>query len=126
MLGFLLAAEVIAATAVVSEAALIYVARKRNMMISLAMLALEAGLAVGADPDHEATRACRRHVQATGPGDRACASRSASPRSPSRGCSSSKLGAPVSGWRWDLVWAAAAGVVVGARVRYPAARDAGS
>ena len=24
------------------------------------------------------------------------------------------LGAPVSGWRWDLVWAAAAGVVVGA------------
>ena len=45
MLGFLLAAEVIAATAVVSEAALIYVARKRNMMISLVMLALEAGLA---------------------------------------------------------------------------------
>ena len=44
MLGFLLAAEVIAATAVVSEAALIYVARKRNMIISLAMLALEAGL----------------------------------------------------------------------------------
>ena len=45
MLGFLLAAEVIAATAVVSEAALIYVARKRNMIISLIMLALEAGLA---------------------------------------------------------------------------------
>ena len=45
MLGFLLAAEVIAAAAVVSEAALIYVARKRNMIISLVMLALEAGLA---------------------------------------------------------------------------------
>jgi O-antigen/teichoic acid export membrane protein len=45
MLGFLLAAEVIAAAAVVSEAALIYVARKRNMGISLVMLALEAGLA---------------------------------------------------------------------------------
>ena len=45
MLGFLLAAEVIAAAAVVSEAALIYVARKRNMVISLVMLALEAGLA---------------------------------------------------------------------------------
>src|SRR5436190_25111 len=44
-LGFLLTAEVIAATAVVSEAALIYVARKRNMLISLVMLALEAGLA---------------------------------------------------------------------------------
>ena len=47
MLGFLLAAEVIAAAAVVSEAALIYVARTRNMIISLAMLALEAGLAAG-------------------------------------------------------------------------------
>ena len=46
-LSFLLAAEVIAAVAVVSEAALIYVARHRNMAISLAMLALEAGLAVG-------------------------------------------------------------------------------
>ena len=45
MLGFLLAAEVIAATAVVSEAALIYVARTRNMIISLVMLAIEAGLA---------------------------------------------------------------------------------
>src|SRR5207253_3803746 len=45
MLGFLLAAEVIAAAAFVSEAALIYVARTRNMVISLIMLALEAGLA---------------------------------------------------------------------------------
>jgi O-antigen/teichoic acid export membrane protein len=44
-LSFLLAAEVIAAAAVVSEAALIYVARTRNMIISLLMLALEAGLA---------------------------------------------------------------------------------
>ncbi len=45
MLAFLLTAEVIAAIAVVSEAALIYIARKRNMVISLVMLALEAGLA---------------------------------------------------------------------------------
>jgi uncharacterized membrane protein len=29
-----------------------------------------------------------------------------------------KLGAPVSGWRWDLAWAAAAGVAVGAAVRF--------
>ncbi|MCA1653937.1 MAG: oligosaccharide flippase family protein, partial [Sphingomonadales bacterium] len=47
MLGFLLAAEVIAASAVVSEAALIYVDRNRNMAISLIMLAIEAGLAAG-------------------------------------------------------------------------------
>ena len=29
-----------------------------------------------------------------------------------------ELGAPVSGWRWDLAWATAAGIVVGAGVRY--------
>jgi hypothetical protein len=29
-----------------------------------------------------------------------------------------KLGAPVSGWRWDLAWATSAGVVVGAGVHY--------
>src|SRR5206468_12896463 len=42
-LAFLLAAEVVAAAAVVSEAAPIYVARTRNMISSLGMLALEAG-----------------------------------------------------------------------------------
>jgi hypothetical protein len=29
-----------------------------------------------------------------------------------------QLEEPVSGWRWDLVWATAAGVVVGFGVRY--------
>jgi hypothetical protein len=29
-----------------------------------------------------------------------------------------KLGAPVSGWRWDLAWATSAGVVVGTGVHY--------
>lgn len=43
-LGFLLAAEVVAATAVVSESALVYLARHRNLMISLAMIAVQAGL----------------------------------------------------------------------------------
>jgi O-antigen/teichoic acid export membrane protein len=45
-LGFLLVAEVAAATAVVSESALVYMARHRNLMISLAMLALQAVLSV--------------------------------------------------------------------------------
>lgn len=45
-LAFLLAAEVAAATAVVSEAALIYIARHRNMLISLGMLALQAALSL--------------------------------------------------------------------------------
>src|SRR3546814_9676553 len=40
-LAFLLLAEVVAATAVVSEAALVYVARKRNLAISLATIRSE-------------------------------------------------------------------------------------
>src|SRR4029078_4412868 len=47
MLGFLLAAEVIAAGAVGRAGALIYVPRTQNMIISLLMLALEGGLAAG-------------------------------------------------------------------------------
>lgn len=45
-LGLLLAAEVVASPAVVSEAALIYVARLRNWWISLATIALQGGLTV--------------------------------------------------------------------------------
>lgn len=43
-LVFLLIAEVVAATAVVSESALIYMARHRNLIISLSVLALQAAL----------------------------------------------------------------------------------
>jgi O-antigen/teichoic acid export membrane protein len=45
-LAFLLAAEVVAAMAVVSEAALIYVARFRNLVISIATIGLQALLTV--------------------------------------------------------------------------------
>jgi len=41
-LAFLLAAEVVAATAAVSEGALVYVARHRNLLISLFMLSTQA------------------------------------------------------------------------------------
>jgi len=44
VLALLLAAEVLAATAVVSEAALVYIARHRNLEISLAAIALQVGL----------------------------------------------------------------------------------
>lgn len=40
-LGFLLAAEVVAATAVVSEAALVYIARLRNLLISVSTLVVQ-------------------------------------------------------------------------------------
>src|SRR5689334_1829436 len=116
MVSFLLAAEVIAAAAVVSEAALIYVARKRNMAISLAMLALEAGLAAAlilAMRDEGLPVAW----QATGPAIALCVALGFASISKSW-LLRRQLGEPVGGWRWDLAWATAAGVVVGATLRY--------
>jgi O-antigen/teichoic acid export membrane protein len=46
-LAFLLAAEVAAATAVVSESALVYMARHRNLLISMGMLAVQILVSVG-------------------------------------------------------------------------------
>ena len=115
-LSFLLAAEVIAAAAVVSEAALIYVARTRNMVISLIMLAIEAGLAAAlilVMRDEGFPPA----FQATGPAIALCVALAFASITKSR-LLSKKLGEPVSGWRWDLAWATASGAVVGAGVRY--------
>jgi O-antigen/teichoic acid export membrane protein len=116
MLSFLLAAEVVAAAAVISESALIYVARTRNMIISLIMLAFEAALAVGLilamrDEGLPLT------YQATGPAIALCLALAFASIAKSR-LLSKTLGAPVSGWRWDLAWMGAAGAAVGAAVRY--------
>ena len=114
-LGFLLAAEVIVAAAVVSEAALIYVDRHRNMVISLIMLALEAGLAaaliivmrdIGWDEAH----------QATGPAIALCIALAFASITKSL-LLARNLGARVSGWRRDILFALAAGLVVGIPVR---------
>ena len=114
-LGFLLAAEVIAATAVVSEAALIYVDRHRNMAISLVMLAIEAGLAaaliiamrnIGWDEAH----------QATGPAVALCIALAFASIAKSL-LLARLLGAPVSGWRRDILLALLAGLVIGIPVR---------
>jgi hypothetical protein len=115
MLGFLLAAEVIAAMAVVSESALIYVARTQNMIISLVMLALEAGLAAGLILAMRG-QGLPLTFQATGPAIGLCVALAFASIAKSL-LLSRKLGAPVSGWRWDLAWATSAGVVVGAAVR---------
>jgi len=116
MLGFLLAAEVIAAAAVVSEAALIYVARTRNMIISLIMLAIEAGLAVALILIMK-SEGLPQSFQATGPAIALCVALAFASITKSR-LLARELGAPVSGWRWDLAWATAAGAVVGAAVRW--------
>lgn len=115
MLGFLLAAEVIAATAVVSEAALIYVARTENMIISLIMLALEAGLAAGLILLMQG-QGLPTAFQATGPAIGLCIALAFASVTKSS-LLKRQLGAPVSGWRWSIAWAAAAGIAVGAPMR---------
>ena len=110
-LGFLLAAEVVAAMAAVSEGALIYVARHRNMLISFLMLALEAGLAV-------ALILAMRNMalpvmwQATGPAIGLMLALGFAAVAKSR-LLCGILGERVNGWRWPLIWAAAAGTIVG-------------
>jgi O-antigen/teichoic acid export membrane protein len=116
MLGFLLAAEVIAAAAVVSEAALIYVARTRNMIISITMLAIEAGLAVALILIMR-DEGLPQTFQATGPAIALCVALAFASITKSR-LLAKELGAPVWGGRWDLAWATAAGVTVGAGVRF--------
>jgi O-antigen/teichoic acid export membrane protein len=115
MLAFLLAAEVIAASAFVSEAALIYVARKRNMILSLVMLALEAGGAAALILLMQG-EGLPLTFQATGPAIALCVALAFAWVSKSW-LLARELGGPVSGWRWDLAWATAAGVVVGVAVR---------
>jgi O-antigen/teichoic acid export membrane protein len=114
-LGFLLAAEVVAATAAVSEAALVYVARHRNLMISTLMVTVQAGLTLAfillipslpVPPDRvgafQAAGAAAALMLALG---------LASILKARLLCR--LLDAPVQGWRWPLIWAAAGAVVVG-------------
>ena len=110
-LSFLLAAEVVAAMAAVSEAALIYVARHRNMLLSLAMLVLEGGLAVALIV---AMREAELPImwQATGPAIALLLALGFAAIAKSR-LLCGILGARVNGWRWPLVWAAATGAAVG-------------
>jgi len=110
-LAFLLAAEVVAATAVVSEAALIYIARVRNLFLSLATIALQAALTVGGI----------LLVDELGLGQLFRAAAAAVALALSLGFASivkarvlsRLLDEPVNNWRWSLVWAAAPAVLVG-------------
>jgi O-antigen/teichoic acid export membrane protein len=110
-LGFLLAAEVVAATAAVSEAALIYCARHRNMVISMAMILLEAGLAAGLII---LMRKMEWPImwQATGPALALMLSLGFASIAKSR-LLAKILEHPVSGWRWSLIWASTAAIAVG-------------
>ncbi|WP_374406148.1 lipopolysaccharide biosynthesis protein [Pelagerythrobacter sp.] len=110
-LAFLLAAEVVAATAVVSEAALVYVARKRNLAISFGTIALQGVLTVaaimaaermGLGEPHKAAAAAISLMGALGVASLAKA-----------WLLSRILGERVNNWRWALVWAAAPAIAVG-------------
>jgi O-antigen/teichoic acid export membrane protein len=111
VLAFLLAAEVVAATAAVSEAALVYIARHRNLMISALMIAVEIALALAF------ILAMQRlgwptKFQAAGPAIALALALGLSSVLKAR-LLGRLLDAPVSGWRWPLVWAAAGATVVG-------------
>lgn len=110
-LAFLLAAEVVAATAVVSEAALIYVARVRNLFVSLATIVLQIVLTIGGI----------MFVESMGLGQlwRAAAAALAlvfalAFASLVKSIMLSRiLEERVNNWRWALVWAAAPAIIVG-------------
>lgn len=110
-LAFLLAAEVAAATAVVSEAALIYVRRIANLWVSLGTIVLQGLLTWGGimvanqlglgDP-YRAAAAAAALMLSLGFASLIKA-----------GMLSRFLGEPVNNWRWALIWAMVPAVVVG-------------
>ena len=111
-LAFLLAAEVIAATAAVSEAALVYVARHRNLLISLLMIGIQAVITVSFLLAMRALDWPQAYQAAGAAVALALALGLASVLNARLLCR--LLDAPVQGWRWSLIWAAAAAVAVGA------------
>jgi hypothetical protein len=80
------------------------------------MLALEAGLAGGLILIMKGED-LPQAFQATGPAIGLCVALGFASISKSW-LLRRKLGAPVSGWRWDLAWATSAGLIVGAGVRF--------
>jgi O-antigen/teichoic acid export membrane protein len=114
-LAFLLAAEVVAATAVVSESALVYMARHRNLMLSLGMLVLQLVFSLiflelvpilPLKPDYQGL------AQAAAV---ACALMLAlAAASLAKALLLARLlGEPLKIWRWSLLPAAAAATLVG-------------
>jgi O-antigen/teichoic acid export membrane protein len=90
-LAILLAAEVAASMAVVSESALVYVARKRNLGVSIGIIGLQA--AAGAALALFIALGVSSLLKAL--------------------LLKAILKKPVNNWRWALVWATAPAVVIG-------------
>ena len=110
-LAFLLAAEVVAATAVVSEAALIYVARVKNLVVSVVTIGLQAVLTFsgiwlmqyyGYNSLYQAAAAAIALMLALG------FVSIVKSRMLAR-----HLRESINNWRWAVVWAAAPAVLIG-------------
>lgn len=110
-LALLLAAEVVAATAVVSEAALIYVARFRNLVVSLLTIGLQVVLTLGGILLMQRWGYNSLYQAATAAGALTVALGLASVAK-SR-MLAGYLGHPINNWRWALVWAAVPAVAIG-------------
>jgi O-antigen/teichoic acid export membrane protein len=111
VLALLMVAEVLAATAVVSEAALVYIARHRNLAISLAAIALQIGLSflfIGVAQSEELSP----NLVAMGPAAALAISLGASALAKSI-LVSRLLETRVSIWRWPLLLASAVAAGLG-------------
>lgn len=120
-LAFLLLAEVSASTGAVCESALVYVARHRNLMISMLVLALQVVLSFGLVLAMRALDwnrfilaglGTRDAVQAAGVAVALLLAMLVGSVMKAR-LLSRLLGAPVAGWRWPMLGAAAATGLVG-------------
>ncbi|MEE4287977.1 MAG: oligosaccharide flippase family protein [Erythrobacter sp.] len=115
-LAFLLAAEVAASMAVVSESVLVYIARKRNLAISVGVLALQAALTFAciAGLEQLATSYALDVDGFATAGPALALFLALTVSSVVKALVlKTLLKAPVSNWRWGLVWATAPAVVVG-------------
>ena len=110
-LGFLLWGEVLATQGAVSEAALVYIARHRNLMISVAMLAGQIGLSFGLILIMRSW-GWPPAYQAAGPAVALALSLTATSLIKA-GLLRRLLEAPVTAWRWSFLAAVAASVAVG-------------
>jgi O-antigen/teichoic acid export membrane protein len=110
-MAFLLIAEVLASTGTVCESALVYVARHRNLMISLAMLGVQIVLSFALIL---AMRAARWPINYQAAGPAVALTLSVAATSTIKATLLKRiLKERVSGFRWPLVWASAAAIVAG-------------
>ncbi len=110
-LAFLLLAEAVAALAVVSEAALVYIARHRNMLMSFGMIALQAAISVGVLILMQ-REGFSETALAAGVAAALCVALAIGSIAKSL-LARHMLQAPVTVWRWPLLAASAAAILVG-------------